>query len=212
MLVVLVCALIAGVLAIAFAWSAAVPRREQRLAMAPDEGMDVLSVTDFHLIDQDEAPFSREDLRGHITVVDFIFTNCPFICPTLSRNMLHLQRELVGTGVRYLSISVDPGNDTPERLREYAASIGADLTTWTFLTGEFDEIMRLSEGGLKLALSLDPETPITLGDGSVIDNVAHTGKFVVIGPDLRVIGLYTGTDRDDVDRLAARLRTATGAR
>ena len=212
MLVIVVVALLAGAGVIRFALQAAEPRREQRLALVQDEGLDVLRIAEFSLIDQNGDPFTRDDLRGQLTVIDFLFTNCPFICPALTRQMLRLQDRLEGTGVRLLSISVDPERDTPERLREYAAQHGADLNVWTFLTGDFEEVMRISEDGLKLALALDPGNPITMGDGTVIDNVAHTGKFVLVGPDLRILGLYTGTEQEDVDRLADRLLRATGRR
>lgn len=208
----LLCALGFALGAILFAFSMVGPSRVQRSALTPDPNMDALRIPEFALVDQDGRPFTRADLEGRVTVIDFLFTNCPFVCPALSRQMARLQGMIEGTGAHLVSISVDPERDTPERLREYAAKIGADTRTWSFLTGDFETVRRISEDGLLLALTLDVANKITLGDGTVIDNVAHTSKFILVGPDARVLGVYGGTEADEVDRLARRIRDAFSRR
>ena len=190
--------------------SAALARKDHR-ALAPTPGLEDLSVPDFTLTTQDGRSFTREDFINRLTVVNFIFTNCPFICPTLTQKMKTLQTNVGSLGVRLVSISVDPTHDTPETLRAYAQRLGADPAVWTFLTGDFETARAISEGGLRLALSIDRTRPITLGDGTVMNNVAHTGKLVLIGPDARVIGMYSGLDAADVQRLEQRIRLAVRA-
>jgi protein SCO1/2 len=62
--------------------------------------------------------------------------------------MADIQRRLgavFGTRVRFVSISVDPLSDTPERLRAYAAKFGVDIPGWSFLTGapgQIDDVVR----------------------------------------------------------------------
>jgi len=53
-----------------------------------------------------EKKFAAEIADGRVTIVDFIFTNCPFACPGMTGQMLRLQDKLAGTGARFLSVSV----------------------------------------------------------------------------------------------------------
>jgi protein SCO1 len=86
---------------------------------------------------------SLADLRGKVLVITFIFTTCTATCPILTAKMVHIQRQLgadFGARVNFVSITVDPLNDTPERLRDYAAAHGANVPGWHFLTGSPSEI------------------------------------------------------------------------
>jgi protein SCO1/2 len=92
----------------------------------------------FSLIDQDGKPLSLGDLRGKTLVIDFIYTRCPGPCPILTLKHVELQRALppeLRERVRFVSISLDPTNDSPEALARYAKERGADLANWSFLTG-----------------------------------------------------------------------------
>src|SRR4051812_45634429 len=94
-------------------------------------------VPDFTLMKQDKTSLSLKDMKGKIWVADMIFTNCEGTCPMLTAAMANLQQSLIkkNTGVQLVSISVDPNNDTPEVLTDYAKHYGADTRTWSFLTG-----------------------------------------------------------------------------
>ncbi len=93
---------------------------------------------DFSLIDQAGEGVTSARLRGQILVVDFVFTRCAGPCPILTARNVELQRALdpsLRERVRFVSISLDPANDTPEALRAYASERGAELANWSFLTG-----------------------------------------------------------------------------
>jgi protein SCO1/2 len=93
---------------------------------------------DFALTSQDGEPASLVDFRGKVLAVAFIFTSCPDMCPLLTAKMVQVQDELgskFGTKIAFVSITVDPERDTPEVLRKYAQTVGANLTGWKFLTG-----------------------------------------------------------------------------
>lgn len=102
----------------------------------------------FTLVDQSGRPVSAAQLRGAIVVVSFVFTTCSDSCPIVTAKMAEIQRLLgkdFGPRVRFVSISVDPLTDSPERLRAYAAKFGADVPGWSFLTGtpqQIDEVVR----------------------------------------------------------------------
>ncbi len=70
-------------------------------------------------------------------LVNFIFTSCTAICPLTTAVFAQVQDALAAEGrpLRLISISIDPEQDTPARLREYAARYGAG-PDWHFLTGD----------------------------------------------------------------------------
>jgi protein SCO1/2 len=110
-------------------------------------------VPSFRLVDEHDAPFTGEAMLGHVSVVDFIFTRCPSACPRLTATMARMQSRLEHDGhdVRFVSISVDPENDTPAVLADYAMKANADLSRWTFATGPADEVSRAVVLGFKVS-------------------------------------------------------------
>ena len=73
---------------------------------------------------------------GKPVMVNFIFTTCTTICPVMSATFAQVQSELgaESDALRMISFSIDPEQDTPERLREYAGLFKAG-PQWQFLTG-----------------------------------------------------------------------------
>jgi protein SCO1/2 len=77
--------------------------------------------------------------------VNFIFTSCSTICPQLGATSAALARELASRHddrFRVISISFDPGADTPSRLREWSSAFG-EAPGWTLITGGRREIEML---------------------------------------------------------------------
>jgi len=182
-------------------------------ALAVDPGVDVMAIPSFALTDHTGAPRDETIFRHPgVTVLDFTFTSCPFICPPMNASMLRLQREFGGTTgrlpVRFVSISVDPTRDTPETLAQHAENIGADTSTWTFLTGDIATIERICRDGLKMTIGGDDSRTIELAGGETMTNIPHSSKFVLVRSDGVPIGVYDGTSEDDVSRLIARIRAA----
>src|SRR5579883_1511893 len=103
-------------------------------------------VPDFQLIDQTGAEFdSKAKLDHHVWVADFIYTTCPGPCPRMTSQMHSVAKELAGSDVRFVSFTVDPKNDTPQALNEYARHFDADPQKWFFLTGPEDRLQHLSK-------------------------------------------------------------------
>ena len=103
-------------------------------AVAPEQDV----APPFALVDQDGRALSLESLRGKWVLLDFVYASCPGPCPILTATHVRVQRELpppARSRVWFASISLDPARDTPEKLRAYATARGADLASWSFLTG-----------------------------------------------------------------------------
>ncbi|MBI5905091.1 MAG: SCO family protein [Deltaproteobacteria bacterium] len=109
-----------------------------------DENEQRKYFTDLPLQDQDgrAVRFYTDMLRGRMVLISFIYTNCTDICPTLMHNLVDVQESLgdrFGKDVFFVSISVDPEDDTPEELKKYAERYEAK-PGWTFLTGKKENI------------------------------------------------------------------------
>jgi protein SCO1/2 len=113
------------------AHEAAHTSKEQRLPK-------IAPAPEFTLTSQDGAPTALADFRGKVVAVTFIYTACADTCPVLTALMAYVQDQLgrdFGSKVAFISITVDPERDTPEVLKQYAETFGADLNGWAFLTG-----------------------------------------------------------------------------
>jgi protein SCO1/2 len=150
----------------------------------------------FQLVDERGAPYTAGSLQGHTTVVDFIFTRCPSSCPRLTKRMGELQARLAkdGSGVRLASFSVDPENDTPAVLSQYAAKAGADLDRWTFVTGPVDDVIKTVVQGFKVSAA-------KVARGAEDYDVTHGDWFVLVDRAGQIRGYYGSEDGSDVSTL-----------
>ncbi|HTI98771.1 MAG TPA: SCO family protein [Dongiaceae bacterium] len=94
---------------------------------------------------------SLNDFRGQVLALTFFYTRCPLpnACPRLSRNFEEAAQKLAAlprAPARWhcLSISFDPGYDTPATLKAYGESYHYDPEHWSFLTGSPDKIGELA--------------------------------------------------------------------
>ena len=114
--------------------------------VAHDAGATKMNIPDVELLDQDgrKIHFYTDLVKGKTVVINFIFTTCTTICPPLGATFARVQKELGDKDVRFISISVDPATDTPERLKAWGAKFKAG-DSWTLLTGnkpQVDELLR----------------------------------------------------------------------
>lgn len=93
---------------------------------------------DIRLVRQDGKAVSlrRELDDGRPVLLNFIFTTCSSICPLSSRTLEEFQERLgaEATHVHVVSISIDPEQDTPARLAQYARKFHAG-PEWQYYTG-----------------------------------------------------------------------------
>jgi protein SCO1/2 len=108
--------------------------------VAPDNsGLPVIGqAPDFSLRAHDGTQVTLAQFRGKAVALDFIFASCSSTCPILTAKMATVQDGLgddFGSRIIFLSITVDPEHDSPDVLRHYAETFGANLAGWKFLTG-----------------------------------------------------------------------------
>jgi protein SCO1 len=121
------------------------PSRPEVKASPPEVGAVDLSsplvVPDTPLVDQDGKPvrFHSDLVKGQVVAINFIFTTCQGVCPPMGTTFSKLAADLKGRGVRLISVSVDPVNDTPARLAAWGRKYGAG-PGWTLVTGAKQDV------------------------------------------------------------------------
>ncbi len=162
---------------------------------------DLGAVGTFSLTDERHQPFTDAALRGHITIVSFLFTRCDTICPVTTMKMERLQDKTFDAGavIKLASFSVDPAYDTPERLAEYAQRYHADPARWRFVTGPPDDMRRLVEGPFMNSMASEGVTP------SGAPAISHSGYFLLVDGNAHIRGAY---DSGDIKRLDEMIRDA----
>ena len=141
-------------------------------------------IQEFSLVDQNNQPFERSTLDGNLWVADFVFTHCRASCPRLTAHMQGLQTRLADVpNVQFLSVSVDPTNDTPEVIKAYMKDNELQEANWRFVTGEEPVIVDLVRNGFKVGLA---EGDTSAGHEAVM----HSNHFVLLDELAQVRGYY----------------------
>lgn len=184
-------ALVAGSLAVA-----SVLARGER---DTDAELPVLGqVPDAALVDQRGERLTTADLRGRVTIVNFIFTRCTTVCPVTSMKMQRLAertRSAAGS-IQLLSVSVDPAHDTPAVLREFASRYAADPLRWRFVTGDPAAVRAAVEDGFKIGIE-------QRGEVGGVPDIVHGGHFVLVDQSLAIRGYYSSDEGERLDALVA---------
>lgn len=158
-------------------------------ACRPGEPLpSIAAVPAFTMQDQDGQPFTERDLTGKVGVVSFMFTSCPDVCPILTSKLSGLRTQLLPqrAHVRIVSISVDPEQDTPAVLKEFAQKHGADHPDWRFLTGPLASLRDVVVTGFKQSLDR--------GDGSP-SGILHGSHLVLVDPKGSIRGFYRSDEQ-----------------
>jgi len=127
--------------------------------------------------------FFDDLIKGKVVAINFIFTNCPDVCPletAMLREVQEILGDRVGRDVFMYSITIDPERDTPEVLRKYAEKFEVG-PGWLFLTGKKDDITLLRR---KLGLYSDEKGGDKLEAHSVSGIMGNqsTGRWMRMSP------------------------------
>jgi protein SCO1 len=145
----------------------------------------------FSLTNERGEPFNRETLLGKVWVADFIFTSCPTVCPALTKRMGQVQHRArnLGDAFHLVSFTVDPENDTPERLAAYARQNRASPRLWSFVTGPLGELETTVVKGFKISMGKEESAP-----GTGIFSIFHGEKLVLVDGKGSIRGYYDADD------------------
>ena len=154
------------------------------------------TVPGFTLTNQDGKRISTADFKGKAWALTFIYAQCPLpdYCIKMSKNFSDAANELnakpeLKDKIRLLSISFDPANDTPEKLRQYGQGyLGKDakpdFTVWQLAVGDEKQVKSIAD-----FFGLRYET-----DANNKNIINHSLITAVIAPDGKVVKIYPGNE------------------
>lgn len=143
-------------------------------------------IGEFNFKNQDGQDIGLEDLKGDVWIADFVFTSCETVCPPMTANMTRIYQQLEEEGienVKFVSFSVDPLVDTPDKIKEFMSRYELDSENWQFLSGYSQET--IEDFALKNFKTLvkKPEAA---------DQVIHGTSFYLINKEGVVVKDYSG--------------------
>ena len=144
----------------------------------------------YRLLDQDGRFVALHKLRSKYLLVNFIYTNCPGPCIAITQSVANLMENMdpeVVIHVHALSITIDHANDSSEKLKEYALEFTDGFERWTFARSDQDTLRNMADG-LGFYFTKTSEGWFE-----------HMNRLTVVGPDMKPIIHYYGTDFDPVE-------------
>lgn len=142
----------------------------------------------FEMQNQKADTISSLDYRGKIHLANFFFATCPQVCPLMMDKINQLAKKLKDTPIYFLSFSVNPEQDTPKILAQYAEDHHLEMQHWQLLTGDKAEIYALARRGYLLAAGEDAES-----EGGFF----HSTQIVLVDSFFQIRGIYdTQSDKE----------------
>lgn len=141
------------------------------------------ALSDFNLTDQLGKPFTKENMRGHWTMLFFGFTNCGMVCPTtmaeLNKMYKILQRELPDSKLPLVvMVSVDPDRDTISRMKSYVTAFNPHFMG---VRGEAEETDALQKQLHIVSVKMQAQ-----GKGKDHYTINHSAEIMLFNPDVEL--------------------------
>lgn len=166
-------------------------------ASAPPELQAILwpgarDIGEFTELDQNGQPFGIDDLKGHWSLLYFGFLQCPDICPTTLQMLSRMRSLMVEAGQdaqipQIIFVSVDPLNDTPERVASYLAFFSEELIGLAGSPAQLEALAR----------SVGIHYSEFIGDDGV-RSMEHTTSVIVVDPQGRAVAALPAPHKPQV--------------
>lgn len=156
-------------------------------ALVTPEAIPLLTLEkDIALINQDGAEVQISDLKGNVWAFAQFYATCPMCAKRNGQGLKDLYQTFKDQpDFKLVCITVNPEVDTPEKMKSYAESLGADTSNWLFLTGDPAKLKDYMLNEMKydpIQKREDPEEAIMKGA------LAHNMSIAVFDRDLTMIG------------------------
>lgn len=143
--------------------------------------------------------FAFSDLAPKVRLIEFIYINCPDICPATTHKMKQLREKLEAEGVfgdkvEFLTITIDPERDTKKALQQYGKAFGIEnQTDWVLLRGSDEATQKVAEAFD--FLYRDP------GNGMII----HTTSTYLIDEENHIIEVLGMDKKFDTEKVFTKI-------
>ncbi|HEY5315242.1 MAG TPA: SCO family protein [Pirellulales bacterium] len=155
--------------------AAETPSEALEFSVKPGREPTIHDVEDLKFTTSEGQPFELKQLNGKVWLGSFFFSSCPGPCRQINLAIAGLTKELAGKDIKFVSMTVDPDNDTPQVLHDYGQSFEADFGRWYFLTGKFDDARRVCQDVFAMP----------------IERKVHTERLILVDRSGRRRGIYS---------------------
>jgi protein SCO1 len=182
---------------------AAADPNQPKPSMNPNFAQIGQSVPDFSLTNQEGKRISFKDFRGKAMAITFIYARCPLpdYCIRMSTNFSDTAHEInedteLKNKTALLTISFDPQNDTPAKLKSYGLGYmgkgATELGVWQLAVGSEAEVRKIADFfGLRYEVDQNDKTQIN-----------HSLRTAVLSSDGKVTKIFAGNDWTTAQLLA----------
>ena len=132
-------------------------------------------------------------IKDKVTVMGFIYTHCPDICPMTTHNMYLTQQKLKKNAidnVLFVTVTFDPDRDFPSVLKKFGEIRDIDFSNWVFLWGDKKNTESILKRFDITALKTDSTY---FDDGELTYSVMHTDRISLIDNESRLKKNYRGS-------------------
>ena len=153
-----------------------------------------LTKKNYTFFNQDSVEAIFPDIiKDKVTVIGFIYANCPDICPMTTHNMYLTKQKLIANEIKnvmFVSVTFDPDRDYPSVLKKFGEIRDIDFDNWVFLWGDKKNTESLLKRFDIVALNTDSTY---LDDGELTYSVMHTDRISLIDNQSRLKKNYRGS-------------------
>jgi protein SCO1/2 len=141
----------------------------------------------FTLVGADGKPFSSQALEGKPYAIYFGFTRCGDVCPTTLSRLVKLRRAAASDdAMRIVFVTIDPANDGPKEVGQYAELFGAPIIGLTGSQGQIDQVKR------EYGVYAQPVPHAPMGK-----EMEHTAAVLLFGRDGRFASAVSPDETDE---------------
>jgi protein SCO1/2 len=177
---------VAGIAALAL-----IPREQTQAPQATAGPVKASFGGPFTLSGADGKPFSSQALAGKPYAIYFGFTRCGDVCPTTLSRLVKLRREAANDqAMRILFVTIDPKNDGPKEVGQYAGLFNAPIIGLTGTQDQIDQVKR------QYGIFAEPVPHAAMGK-----QMEHTSTVLLFDGAGRFAGTIS-PDENDSDALA----------
>ncbi len=147
---------------------------------------------------EENVSIHLEDLRGKTLVMVMIYTTCKAACPRLVADMRNIESKIpeeYNDDLQYVLVSIDPKNDSPEKLKAFAIENFMDDEYWTFLQGTEESVREFAN---VLAVKYKQISPL---------DFSHSNIISVFNPEGELVHQQEGLGVDNKETIASILET-----
>jgi len=145
---------------------------------------------DFSLIDHNKQVFDNARLKGKWTLLTFIYTHCPDVCPTVLMDMSMLKSSLIKKDIEaeFVVITFDPLRDTPEVLKTYVTHFDKNFLGVSGEQKQIDQLIKPFGTYYERSVEIDGKSVI-IPNGQPMPkdttgySINHTAWLYLISPD-----------------------------